>query len=152
MPMQGPKQPTRFVILTKHKSMEKQSLTNLGIATLIANLYALPPEELKLEIDAMALDFDSWVINHIYLNASQEEYLLQLPIAFKSNLKRKLINNLAKGSPIVFTKVEPSDSDDKDREGRGKLFGINQESTSSYSTTLGIVTDETLYISINYSK
>lgn len=132
--------------------MEKQPLTNLGIATLIANLYALSLEDLQIEMDAIAFDFDSWITTHIELNPSQQEYLFNLPLEFKENLKLNFINNLSKRAPIVFTKTENDNKLQSNAEGRGKLFGVDQKNRTSYSTDLGVITDETLYVSISYSK
>ena len=130
--------------------MEQQPLTNLGIATLIANLYALSQNELEVEIDALAFDFDSWIITHIQLNQSQQEYLLfGLPLEFKENLKLKLIDNLTHRNPIVFMKNENKPS--RNAEGRGKLFGVEQQNTSTYNSDLGVIKEDTLSISINYS-
>lgn len=132
--------------------MEKQPLTNLGIATLIANLYALSQEDLQIEMDAIAFDFDSWIVTNIQLNQSQQEYLfLSLPLEFKANLKINLINNLSNRSPIVFTKKENDNKLQSNAEGRGKLFGVDQNNRSSFSSDLGVITDDTLYVSISYS-
>ncbi|WP_149914257.1 hypothetical protein [Sphingobacterium cavernae] len=132
--------------------MEKQPLTNLGIATLIANLYALTQEDLNAEIDTITLDFDSWIITHIDLDQSQQDYLSNLPLDFKENLKLKFINNLVERAPIVFTKAENDNKLRSNAEGRGKLFGVDQKNRSSYSSDLGVITDDTLYVSISYSK
>ena len=145
--IQQPLHQPRFVLLTKHNKMEKQPLTNLGIATLIANLYALSQEDLQIEIDSIAMNFDSWLISHIILNPSQESYLINLPLLLKNQLKDKLTESLTNRNSIVFTKDETNSN----KEGRGKLFGVDQINNSRYSEDLGVIIDSTLYVSISYS-
>ena len=132
--------------------MEKYPLTNLGIASLVANLYSLPQEDLQNEIDALAQNFNLWIVSHISLNAEQETYFLSLPSAFKKNLQDKLINSLSNRSSIVFTKDESNQAEKSNAEGRGKLFGVDDKSTSSYSSDIGTIVDETLHVYINYSN
>lgn len=131
--------------------MEKTPLTNLGIATLIANLYALSQEDLQIEIDSIYQNFDSWIIDHILLNTSQQSYLSSLPVAFKNNLKDKFVYSLENRNPIVFVKDETNHLEKVNKEGRGKLIGVNQKNSSQYSEDLGETIDNTLYVSINYS-
>lgn len=135
--------------------MEKHRLSNLGIAQLIAELYALSDDELQVEVDSLLLDFDSWILNHIELNIHQQKYLSRLPILVKNSMQAQLADSFSLRSPIIFTNVIPmnnqSDSEPPE-EGRGKLIGIKSTSTINYNQTIGIIIQDLLEINISYAK
>jgi len=134
--------------------MVKHPLSNLGIAQLIAELYAFNDAELQVEIDSLLLDFDSWILNHVELNMHQRQYLTQLPANVKDSIQMQVANSMSLRSPIIFTKAvpmsNPSDPEPPE-EGRGKLIGVKRTSTNSYNKTIGILNQDILEISISYA-
>lgn len=135
--------------------MEKHPLTNLGIAQLIAELYALNDAQLQVEIDSILLDFDSWILNHIELNIHQQNYLSQLPVEVKTCIQVQVANSMTLRSPIIFTKAVPmSNPSDPEppKEGRGKLIGLKSTTTNNYNSVIGLVNQDILEIDISYAK
>jgi hypothetical protein len=134
--------------------MEKHPLTNLGIAQLIAELYALNDNALQVEVDSLLLDFDSWILNHIELNIHQQQYLTQLPLAVKNSMQIQVANSMSLRSPIIFTKAVPMSNPSEPeppKEGRGKLIGVKRTSTNNYNKLIGIVNQDILEIDISYA-
>lgn len=132
----------------------KHELTNVGIAQLMADLYALPASALQVEIDALRLDLDAWIEKHIVLNPDQLAYLQQLPTTFKSTLQAQLDHSLSHRSSVLFTKqTKPISTyaDDKKEEGRGKLIGLSRTNSASYMEDVGVIEQDTLHIDISYA-
>lgn len=129
----------------------KQPFTPEGAANVLANLYALPNDELQLEAQAFGHNLKQWLVQHFELNAHQEAYLEQLNAEATTFYAQQGSFCMANRLPIkleVAPKQATTNGNGKDDQ--GKIVYTENKATATANDKGEMLAEGALYYHIRY--